>query len=74
MSGWVDVSALMETRDAPLLAQNLEQQVSSLDATYSYADHLLVGLPTTEDEVWFRLALMNEPHCVSGFGSGSDAT
>jgi hypothetical protein len=60
VNGWVDVAALMDARDAGLFVGILEKHVSGLDATHWCEDHLLVDLPSTEDEVWFRLACMDE--------------
>jgi hypothetical protein len=50
----------MDARDAPLFVDILERHVSGLDATHWCEDHLLLDLPSAEDEVWFRLACMDE--------------
>jgi hypothetical protein len=60
MSGWINAVALMETQDTHAFCAILESTISGSDATYWWDEHLLVDLPTIEEEMLFRLAHMND--------------
>jgi hypothetical protein len=50
----------VETADAPAFERVLARHVSGTDATYETEDHLVVALDTDEDDVWFRLAALDD--------------
>ena len=59
-TGWIDAVALVQATDIPLSVKVLERHASGLDASYDCDDHLLVLLDSDEDEVWFRIAALDE--------------
>jgi hypothetical protein len=50
--------AIVETADAPRFTRLLERHVSGADASYWSEEHL--GVLSDMDEVWFRIAVLDE--------------
>jgi hypothetical protein len=57
---WINVVAIVETADAPMFVRVLERHVSGADASYWSEEHLCFVADTEEDEVWFRIAALDE--------------
>jgi hypothetical protein len=70
VTGWINAVAVMESAHALSFERILAGQASGLDATYWLEDRLGVVLPTDEDEVLFRLALLHDASvgeiCMAG--------
>jgi hypothetical protein len=58
--GWIDALALVATADMPQFERVLGRHVSGADATFEAEDHLIVALDADDDEVWFRLAALDD--------------
>jgi hypothetical protein len=58
--GWIGALAPVETADAPAFERVPGQHVSDLDATSDAENHPIVALDTDEDEVWFRIAALDD--------------
>ncbi|TDH58383.1 hypothetical protein E2C06_32820 [Dankookia rubra] len=59
-AGWINAVAIVETADTPKFVRVLERHVSGADASYWLEEHLCFVADTEEDEVWFRIAALDE--------------
>ncbi len=70
MTGWINAVAVMEPTYAHSFERIVEDKVSGQDVTYWLEDRVGVVLPTDEDEVLFRLALLHDTSigeiCMTG--------